>query len=973
MDLQVKNIYHGFKLNKVSYIPEIVSQAYEFEHEQSGAKLLFIANNDDNKVFSITFRTTPTDDTGVAHIVEHSTLCGSRKFPTKEPFVELVKGSLNTFLNAMTFPDKTMYPIASRNDKDFRNLMDVYLDAVFYPNMRTTPEILMQEGWHYEIEQADQPLTYSGVVYNEMKGALSSPDGLLERKILNNLYPDTTYQYESGGDPVAIPNLTQEMFIDFHSRYYHPANSYIYLYGDMDMMSTLEFLDTEYLSNFNKIDIDSHIDKQKPFDQRKFIKDVYPIAPGESKENKTFLSLNYSIATSLEKEKMLAFTILEHALLKSEAAPLRNALIKAGLGSDVISSFDNGILQPMFSIIVNGSELNKVDKFTEVVTATLQEIVAKGIDKELLQASINSMEFKLREADFGQYPKGLIYNINLMNSWLYDGEPTMYLYYEQSLAQVKQWANEGKFEELIQEYLLDNPHSHILVLEPDDKVIAQREQALADKLAKIKADMSHEQIEQIIIDTKKLKERQRSVDKPEDLEKIPLLKIEDINKSCDKLIFKEDEIATTKVLKHDIETNGIAYIKMLFDISSISYEDINYLFLLEEIIGRTDTQNYSYQALANQVNLHTGGMRFTVSTYDKEGNVDSYMPKLVFKAKVLVDKMPEMVRLLNEIIFNSTFTAKDRIKELILQCRSDFEMSILRSGHQLVLDELMAYFTPKERYDNLGDLKFYDFIKNFLNNFDNEFEKMQTAFARIMPMIFNRHNLLTSITVSTADYNKVVTAITPLMEILPNNIYPKQEIPFAVEKKNEGFITSSQVQYVAKGANFMRLGYKYTGAMKVLETIMRYEYLWTNIRVLGGAYGAFVKFRRDGNMYFGSYRDPNLVETLQVYDNTAKFLREFAVSDREMTKYIIGTISGMDMPLTPALKGELATSAYISGMTDEMRQQQRNEILTTTQEDIRALADLVDACMKENAICVLGGNNKVTAAKEIFKSVTTLL
>lgn len=973
MDLQIKNIYYGFKLNKVLYISEIVSQAYEFEHEQSGAKLLFIANNDDNKVFSITFRTTPTDDTGVAHIVEHSTLCGSRKFPTKEPFVELVKGSLNTFLNAMTFPDKTMYPIASRNDKDFRNLMDVYLDAVFYPNMRTTQEILMQEGWHYEIEQADQPLTYSGVVYNEMKGALSSPDGLLERKILNNLYPDTTYQYESGGDPVVIPDLTQEMFIDFHSRYYHPANSYIYLYGDMDMMSTLEFLDTEYLSNFNKIDIDSHIDKQKPFDQRRFIKDVYPISPGESKENKTFLSLNYSIATSLEKEKMLAFTILEHALLKSEATPLRNALIKAGLGSDVISSFDNGILQPMFSIIVNGSELDKVDKFTDVVSTTLQEIVAKGIDEELLQASINSMEFKLREADFGQYPKGLIYNINLMNSWLYDGDPTMYLYYEQSLAQVKQWANEGKFEELIQEYLLDNPHSHVLVLEPDDKVVAQREQALADKLAKIKANMSHEQIEQIIIDTKKLKERQRSVDKPEDLEKIPLLKIEDINKSCDKLIFKEDEIANTKVLKHDIETNGIAYIKMLFDISSISYEDINYLFLLEEIIGRTDTQNYSYQALANQVNLHTGGMRFTISTYDKEGDVDSYLPKLVFKAKVLVDKMPEMVRLLNEIIFNSTFTAKDRIKELILQCRSDFEMSILRSGHQLVLDELMAYFTPKERYDNLGDLKFYDFIKNFLNDFDNEFEKMQTAFVRIMPMIFNRHNLLTSITVSTADYNKVVTAITPLMEILPNNIYPRQEIPFAVEKRNEGFITSTQVQYVAKGANFMRLGYKYTGAMKVLETIMRYEYLWTNIRVLGGAYGAFVKFRRDGNMYFGSYRDPNLVETLQVYDNTAKFLREFAVSDREMTKYIIGTISGMDMPLTPALKGELATSAYISGMTDEMLQQQRNEILTTTQEDIRALADLVEACMKENAICVLGGNNKVTVAKEIFKSVTTLL
>ena len=500
--MEENQIYHGFKLKKSSYIKEIASNAYEFEHVKSGAKLLFVANNDDNKVFSITFRTTPTDDTGVAHIVEHSTLCGSRKFPTKEPFVELVKGSLNTFLNAMTFPDKTMYPVASRNDKDFRNLMDVYLDAVFYPNMRTTPEILMQEGWHYEIENADEPLKYSGVVYNEMKGALSSPDGLLERKILNNLYPDTTYQYESGGDPVAIPDLTQKMFIDFHSRYYHPSNSYIYLYGDMDMMDTLEFLDKEYLSAFDKIEVDSHVDLQKPFEKRKVLNDVYPIAPNESKEHKTFLSLNYSIATSLEKEKMIAFSILEHALLKSEAAPLRNALIKAGLGSDVISSFDNGVLQPMFSIIVNGSEADKADKFEKIVNDVLTDIVNKGIDKELLQASINVMEFKLREADFGQFPKGLIYNINLMNSWLYDGEPTMYLYYEDLLTTVKQWANEGKFEELIKTYLLDNAHSLMLILSPDETIIPEGERALAEKLAKIKANMSDEQLQEVIEATK---------------------------------------------------------------------------------------------------------------------------------------------------------------------------------------------------------------------------------------------------------------------------------------------------------------------------------------------------------------------------------------------------------------------------------------------------------------------------------------
>lgn len=973
MDLQTNQIYFGFKLNKISPIKEIDSTCYEFIHEKSGARLLFVANKDDNKVFSITFRTTPTDDTGVAHIVEHSTLCGSRKFPTKEPFVELVKGSLNTFLNAMTFPDKTMYPVASRNDKDFRNLMDVYLDAVFYPNMRTTPEILMQEGWHYEIEKPEDDLKYSGVVYNEMKGALSSPDGLLERKVLNNLYPDTTYQYESGGDPQAIPDLTQKMFIDFHSRYYHPSNSYIYLYGDMDMESTLQFLNDEYLSAFDKIDIDSHVDLQPPFEARKTINDVYPIAPGEDKQHKTFLSLNFAVATALEKEKMLAFSILDDALLKSEAAPLRNALIKAGLGSDVISSFDNSVLQPIFSITVNGSEADKAAAFTKVVNDTLTDIVDKGIDKELLQASINTMEFKLREADFGQYPKGLIYDINLMNSWLYDGDPTMYLSYEDLLKTIKQWASEGKFEALIKEYLLDNPHSLLLVLSPDDTIVAKNEQKLAEKLAAKKASLSPEELSQIIESTKHLKARQRSIDTPEALAKIPLLKISDINPECDKLIIAEDEAVNTKILKHDVETNGIVYLKMFFDVSGVSFADINYLFLLEELIGRTATKNYTYESLANAVNLHTGGIRFAVASYDREGDVDSCMPKMVVKAKVLADKMPKLVELLQEIIFNTSFAAKDRIKDLILQCRSDFEMSILRSGHQLVLDELMAYFTPKEHYDNLGDLRFYEFIKNFLNDFDNEFAKMQTALAKIMPIVFNRRNLITSITANETVYAKVKTALIPLLEKLPDEVYTQQQIPFAVDKKNEGFITSTQVQYVAKGANFLRLGYEYTGTMKVLETIMRYEYLWTHIRVLGGAYGAFVKFRRDGNMYFGSYRDPNLRETLQVYDKTAAYLKDFSVSDREMMKYIIGTISGIDMPLTPALKGELAASAYISGLTDEMRQQQRNQILATTQEDIRALADLVDACMKENAICVLGGSAKVNEAKDVFKTVKSII
>ena len=972
MTLEINKSYHGFRLLTVKKIKEVASTTYQFEHEKSGARLLFLENKDDNKVFSITFRTPPTDDTGVAHIVEHSTLCGSRKFPMKEPFVELVKGSLNTYLNAMTFPDKTMYPVASRNDKDFQNLMDVYLDAVFYPAMYTQPEILMQEGWHYEIEKPEDELTYSGVVYNEMKGALSSAESLLDKEILISLFPDTTYGFESGGDPESIPELTQEMFIDFHSKYYHPTNSYIYLYGDMDILEKLAFLDQNYLNSFDRIAVPSKIDEQKLFTKPQKITKEYPIASTEQTQDKTFLSLNAIVGKATDAEEMLALEILEHALLKTQAAPLKKALIDAKLGKDVLSSFEDSLLQPVFSIIVSGSDEKNADEFQKVIQTSLQKIVKEGIDRELLEASINLLEFKLREADFGQFPTGLIYDIKLMNSWLYDEDPTMFLYYEAALQKMKDGLASHYFENIIQTHLLANPHKTIVVLKPNQRLAEEKEVELTKLLAQAKGKMSDAELATIISLTAKLKERQETPDTPEALATIPLLELKDIKKETEALIQEKRVENGTDILFHAVTTNQIAYLNLYFDASAIPEDLLPYAFLLSELLGKVSTQKYNYSSLANKMNLHTGGISYDISAYTQNAKPDSLLPKFKVQAKSLVTKLPKLCELLTEVITNSSFDDEKRVRELIDQCKATMEMYMIKAAQQLVAGRLASYFSPAAAYNEKGMLSFYDFIVDFDKNFVDRYSQMKAKFAQLQPMIFNKQNLLVSVTLEEENYSAFTQAFKQVQAVLSTANYPQQTYSFAIDKKNEGFMTSSKVQYVSKGANFIKLGYAFTGSMRVMETILRYDYFWNRIRVQGGAYGAFTQFRRNGNMMFGSYRDPNLAETITVFDETVDYLQSFAISEREMLKYIIGTMSTLDTPLTPKMKGELAAECYIHGVTELDLQRERDEILATGQKDIAALGALVTACMQENNLCVLGSETKIKENGTVFGQLKTI-
>ncbi|MFV0635699.1 insulinase family protein [Mitsuokella sp. WILCCON 0060] len=971
--MEENTIIHGFKLLKKDEVAEVASTAYTFEHVKSGARLFFLKNDDDNKVFSISFRTPPVDDTGVAHIVEHSTLCGSRKYPLKEPFVELVKGSLNTFLNAMTYPDKTMYPVASRNDKDFQNLMDVYLDAVFYPNMRTNPQVLMQEGWHYEIEKPEEPLRYSGVVYNEMKGALSSPDDLLESRIMHSLYPDTTYGHESGGDPEAIPDLTQEKFIAFHQKYYHPSNSYIYLYGDMDIEEKLAYLDGEYLSHFDRIPVPSKIDRQQEFGSLKRETVPYPVSADEGTEEKTFLTLNWTTGESLDPKTMMGLEILEHALLRTPAAPLRKALVDAKLGKDVDSIFENDMLQPFFSIIINNSEADRLDKFYHLAMTKLQQLAENGIDRELLEASINLMEFRLREADFGSAPKGLIYGIRIMKSWLYGGDPETYLRYEDLLQQMKEGLTSRYFESLIEEYFLANPHRSLLAMVPDTELAARREQEQAEKLAKKKASLSKEEIEKIIASTRALKERQQSPETEEALKTIPVLKLSDIRKKSYPLPLDVREFDGTKVLFSDVNTNGIAYLNLYFDVSSVAEEELPYLYLLSEFIGMVDTKEHTYAELANLRNLHTGGMTSDVVVYTKKDEPDSMAPKLRIKAKALVKKLPELMSLLQEIMTESQFTDEKRLRELIEQEEASIELNLQRSANQIIVSRLAAYLSKAGRYADEGGLPFYPFLKEFAEDFAGSLKKMQNVFKTLLPKVFNRQNLILSVTLQEKEYEAFTKAFAPLQQALSDEKFPAAAYNWDIKPLNEGLTSSSRVQYVGKAANFLRLGYHFTGSMAVLETLLRYDYFWTKIRVQGGAYGAFTGFNRNGFMYFGSYRDPNLKETLAVFDGTADYAANFEASEREMDKFIIGTMSGVDTPMTPMMKGDAAATCYLRGITEADRQQRRDEILATRQQDIRALAPLIDACMKENVLCVFGNDEKIAEAKDVFGAIKPAL
>lgn len=971
MELKTGMMVHGFQVDRAVYVKELESQAYEMRHVQSGARLLYIQNEDDNKVFSISFRTTPTDSTGVPHICEHSTLCGSRKFPLKEPFVELVKGSLNTFLNAMTFPDKTMYPVASRNAIDFKNLMDVYLDAVFFPNMLKDKEVLMQEGWHYEMASADSSLTYSGVVYNEMKGVFSSPDAQLERHVMDNLFPDTTYGVESGGDPDCIPQLTQEAFAAFHAKYYHPANSYIFLYGDMDIDSTLAFINDEYLSHFHVEPIDSAIARQIPTGS--VIKSYpYGIANDEKTAHKTLHSLTYVVDDAIDTTLGLAFKVLTYVLLQSPAAPLKKALVDAGVGKDISGDFQDGLLQPLWSIAVNGSDPEEQEKILPVVRQVLEDMVAHGIDKTMLEGALNRVEFTLREADFAGRPKGLIYGIRCMDTWLYDKDPLEPLRYEDALKTLRAGMKNGYYEHILQKYILDNPYFALVSLVPQPGLTEEHDKAMAEKLAAYKATLSAADIEQIMAATQALKKRQAAPDSPEALLTIPTLSRSDLEQKAESIVMHEEDAAGIHICHVPDFTNGITYLNAYFDLHGMTAEDIPYVYLLSDLLGDLDTKEHSYMEIASLIDLHTGGIDSTVSAFSDRTDNKKYMPVFKLKTKVLSQNLDKAISLLKEISLDTVFTNTDRLVELIEETKAGWDMDAFRRGHTIVMHRVLSYVSPVEAFCDAGELSYYEFISRIAAQIRENSAAVVARLEQTMKKIFTRTAMTLEITSDEDDKNNAVSLLPAWTQALPTGEKQTSLCQFALTQKNEGIMTSGKVQYVAKGGNFRDHGYAYTGSLMVLDTILQYGYLWTKIRVQGGAYGAFTRFYDNGDMVLCSYRDPNLGHSIDAYNALADYLDDFNVSDREMTKYVIGTLSRIDIPLTPSLRGDKAMNRYFTGTTQEAAQARRDQLLQTTAADIRALAPLIRAVMKDNNVCVMGNEAKIRQEANWFGQLISL-
>ncbi len=990
----------AYELILAEDIPEVNSKGYLLSHKKTKARVVVMENDDDNKVFDIGFRTPPTDSTGVPHIIEHTVLCGSRKFPVKDPFAEMDKGSLNTFLNAMTYPDKTVYPVASVNDKDFRNLMDVYLDAVFFPNIYKEEKIFKQEGWHYEMESADGELSYNGVVFNEMKGAFSSPDEYFETLIQETLFPDNAYGVVSGGDPKVIPELKWEDYLDFHRRYYHPSNSFIYLYGKMDFEEKLNWIDEEYLSKFDYLEVDSEIKLQEPIGELKNAEGFYPIPAGDDTEGKTYFAYAGVCGTTLDPKVYQAFQVLEYALVEAIGAPVKEALVKAGIGTEIEGGYNEPFRQPFFTISAKNARDDQKDEFVKTIRTVLSDLAENGINKRSLKAALNAMEFQFREADFGRFPKGLMYGLGMYDSWLYDDrKPFIHLHVNETFEFLRSQIETDYFENLIKTYFLDNPHSAVITLRPKPGMAAEIDEEEKKKLQLYLDTLSDEDKEKIVTETKELKKYQEEPSTPEQMATIPLLGREDIGKKARPFKYEERMAAGSKTIFNEVFTNGISYIKFSFDISDLE-EYAPCIGLVAELLGGMDTDNYDKLELSNELLLHAGGYNIITTSYTDEDS-EEFTVRLEMNMKVLYHETEKMMEILDEIVNRTHLDDTDRIKEIIAERRSARQAALPASGHMTAVNRGLSYFRDRGRWaEEIKGLSYYDFMCEVDDNFDKYKEDLVNILKWLRDTIFTKERLLINI-VSTNEGYEVFEKAAPVFvdglaaesaarpnvssvsrwnaaglneagkdqgsKALPAPVYRIKPIPV-----NEGITTAGNVWYVARCGSFKDKGIEPHGSFRVLKTILSYEYLWNEVRVKGGAYGVMCNFSHVGIGYFVSYRDPHIAETVRIYKTVPEYIRNFEIEERDMVKFIIGTVRTMDTPLTPRAEGARAFEHYMNGLTFEEIQKTRDEVLSTTKEDIRKTADMVEAILSDGYICVVGGEDKVREHSDMFGEVRAL-
>jgi Zn-dependent M16 (insulinase) family peptidase len=961
---------HGFRLVEKRFVREVNADCYYLEHIRSGARVLKIANDDPNKTFSIAFKTVPESDNGAPHILEHAVLNGSKNFPVKSPFDVLSKGSLNTFINAFTSKDFTMYPVASMNEKDYYNLMHVYLDAVFNPLIYREPKILKQEGWHYEMAEADGPVEYRGVVYNEMKGAFSNPTRELWYQVFKNLFPSSPYGFESGGYPTAIPGLDQEQFIRFHKKYYHPENSYIFLYGDSDLEKELAFIDSAYLSGYTRDENRVTIEDQAPFTSMKEVTGWYPVLEGSDTEGQTYLTLNWVAGHNTDQALNMSLDILAEVLVNQESAPVRLALQKAGIGQDVSASVSN-FKQNVVQIFVQNANSGDRGRFLETVRSTLKEVAARGLDKKEVEGVINRKEFQLREGNDAQ--KGLTWINQTLGPWFFSGDPFVGLEYEKPLAEVKKALTTDYLEKVMVQYLIENPHCLLLALEPRPGLDKERSEATERSLQEFKKSLTKEQVAGLVGETRELIEYQKREDTPEALATIPMLGLSDIDPKARFYEVEEQRERGVPILFHEEFTNGVVYTNFYFDLRVLPREMIPYASLLSNFIGLLNTGDHTFGEINQLLNIHTGGFYTSLKTYTEEMDDSRLLPKFTVTSKSMNNKLDKLAELASEILGKTIYRDTARVKILLTRLQSQLDAEMKGNGYAVASRRLSSYISRQGLFTELTrGMEFYWFVSELTKNYENRKEEICRNLQKTAEMLFAKSNLVVSVTCGREDFERFRNHFPTLEKSLSGTAPALNEWNLKPENLREGILAPSKVQYVIEGSDFKKLGYPWNAKMRVLSQILSTDWLQSRIRVIGGAYGGWSSFSMTGSVTFNSYRDPNLKETLRNYEGTTEYLSGFRADQKTMTRYIIGTIASMDSPLTASDKGDLAVTYYFNKRRPEAIQSDRTAVLETTAEDIQRFAPLVKGILDQRTYCVYGNSDKISQDKGLFMSLVKI-
>lgn len=954
------SVVYGFELMRERHIPELNAWARLYRHQRTGAELLSIENNDENKVFGVTFKTPPTDSTGLPHIMEHSVLGGSRKYPVKEPFVELLKGSLSTFVNAMTFSDMTTYPVASQNLQDFYNLIDVYLDAVFYPTI--TPDTLKQEGWHYEIDPENGQLAYRGIVFNEMKGAYSSPDGLLGRYSEQYLLPDTPYAYDSGGDPAVIPSLTYEQFKAFHDTYYHPANARFFFAGDDDPMTRLRLIN-DFIADYSALEVHADVPLQPRWTAPRRV--TRPYAASDDSNNKAFFTISWLLPEVTDTDAVTDLQLLSHILMDTPASPLRKALIESGLGEDVtgggLSIYQR---QMTFSAGMKGIAKENIEKAEALILQTLGELAEKGIEPDMVAAALNTTEFQLRELNTGSFPRGLALMIGILPVWLHGGDPLEALAFEEPLNRLRaRIANGGYLEKLIGDYFVNNPHRSTVILEPDAHYNHRLEIEETQRLAAIRATMDQDDIQRIAAEAEALQRRQETPDSPEALATIPMLRLSDLERNIRLFPIEVTEESGSKVLYHDLFTNGIAYLDIGFDLRVLPQHLLPYVRLFAQALTEMGTQKEDYARLAQRIGIYTGGISaspFTTTVLEDRAT----SAWLMIRGKAMYDRTDKLLDILRDIFLMLELDNRERFRQIVLEAKVSLESALVPSGHNFANTRLRSHFS--EMYwlnEQMSGISYLFFLRELAGRIETGWESVLADLRVLQQKLINRRAMLANVTLDAANWGKFAPQLRQFIADLPDAPVALATWMRDEPSRNEGLTIPAQVNYVAKGGPLYELGYQLHGSHVVITNYLRLTYLWERVRAQGGAYGVNGNFDfTTGIFSYTSYRDPNLLKTLDNFDGAAAFLQQLELSDSELTKSIIGAIGDMDAHLLPDAKGFTSMIHHLIGYSNEQRQRVRDQVLSTTLADYRAFGDVLAQLNRSADVVVMGSADAIEKA-----------